>query len=196
MSMDIVYAFLALAAVFGFLLLLIILGHTLREPRHKAAWAQLSSMIGGIYSSRIGAMYYRYQISGNYQSVPVEIFIETHSWDDEPNTYTYHLRINAGAGSHDWIIRFRDAEVHSPGRSWDVESRDETLEQRLIQMDDIELIAKDSGSAIVQYKAEEGAMEYERSVDGDTSVPTPDEFRAQFSLLKHLSELNEKLNAS
>ena len=115
--MDIVYAFLALATVFGLLLLLIILGHTLREPRHKAAWAQLSGMIGGTYSSKIGAMYYRYQISGNYHSIPVEVFIETHSWDDDPNTYTYHLRIKAGVGRYDWVLRFRDPKVPGASRS-------------------------------------------------------------------------------
>lgn len=36
--MDIVYAFLVLAAVFGVLLLLITVGHRLREPKHRAAW--------------------------------------------------------------------------------------------------------------------------------------------------------------
>ncbi len=194
--MDIIYAFLALAAVFGFILLVITLSHILREPRHKAAWAQLSSMIGGIYSSKIGAMYTRYKISGNYQSIPVEVFIEAHSWEDDPDTYTYHLRLKAEGGRHDWRLRFRDTKVLGADRSWDVESRDEALERRLIEAGDIELITKDSGSPSVRYKADEGTIEYERLVDGDTSVPTPDEFRVQLNLLKHLSELSEKVNVA
>ena len=191
--MDIVYAFLILAAVFGFLLLLITVGHRLREPKHRAAWAQISSMIGGTYSSKIGAMYYRYKISGHYQGMPVEAFIEAYTPEDDPNYYNYHLRIEAGRGRQDWMLGLQTTDG-SKGLA--AECRDIALKRSLIDAGHLELLMKHSGSPLVMYKADEGIMEYKKSVDGDTSVPTPDEFMAQFDLLKHLSELNKKLNAS
>jgi hypothetical protein len=195
LTVDIIYAFLALAATGIAIMLFIAVGHILREPRHKAAWAQISGLIGGIYSSRIGAMYYRYQVSGNYQGRPVDVFIETHSTEDEPNFYTYHLRIKAGTRGHDWMLRFGDTEIPSLGRKWYFESRDGELERRLTEAVDVELLEKDSaGNPNVQYRADKQALEYERFVDGDTSVPTPDKFKEQFNLLTHLAELNEKLN--
>jgi hypothetical protein len=194
--MDIVYAFLALAGVFGALLILITLVHRLREPKHTAAWAQISSMIGGTYSSKIGLMYYRYKISGHYEGLPVEAFIEAYTPEDDPNYYNYHLRIKAGVGRQGWALAPNYIQTLDAGRGWDGESRDDELERSLIDGGHLELLMKDSGSPLVRYKADEGFMEYKKSVDRDTSVPTPDEFTAQFNLLKHLSELNKKLNAS
>lgn len=194
-TMDVLYAFLALAAVAVFLFLLISVGHILREPKHKAAWSQISGMIGGIYSSKIGAMYYRYQVSGSYQGRPVDVFIETHSREDDPNYYTYHLRITAGARGHDWMLRCGETEIPSLGRKWYFESRDGEMEQRLTEAVDAELLEKGSaGNPNVQYRADKEALEYERLVEGDTAVPTPAEFVAQFNLLTHLAGLNEKLN--
>ena len=152
-------------------------------------------LIGGTYSSKIGAMYYRYKISGHYQGIPVEAFIETYTPEDDPNIYNYHMRIETGVGRQNWTMGSKDTQAPDASRRCDGENGDESLERRIIEAADFELLTKDSGSPLVRYKAGEGILEYKKSVDGDTSVPTPDEFAAQFNLLMRLSELNQKLNA-
>jgi hypothetical protein len=134
-----------------------------------------------------GALHNRHQISGNYQGIPVEVFIKGRDAGDDPMFYTYHLKLKVEGQGVDWAVRFGDREFF-------VECKDEAFKRRLTEAVAVELVQKNSGDAKVQYRVDEGTLEYEKSVAGEKSVPTVDEFEAQFKLLTHLADLNEKLN--
>jgi hypothetical protein len=192
--MEILYAFLILAGVVFAIVVLVAVRLILREPRHKAAWAPITNLINGVYSGTMGALHYRYKVTGVYQDIPVEAFIDAYSAEDVQDFFNYHLRINCVSMGRDWVLRFTPSNNADQGRDWYFESKDEALAQRLNDAATIEFKENDPRGSMVKYEA--AALEYEKSVDTDNSVPTPSEFELQFKLLTDLAELNSRVNTN
>ncbi len=192
--MEILYAFVILAGIVILIVVLVAVRLILREPRHKAAWAPITAMINGAYSGTMGLLHYRYKVTGVYQGIPVEAFIDAHSAEDVAEFFDYHLRINCVSMGRDWVFRMTPASTADNGRDWYFESKDEALAQRLNDAATIEFKEGDPRGSIVRYEA--AALEYEKSVDTDNSVPAPNEFESQFKLLTDLAELNSRINTN
>ena len=194
--MEAFYVLLFVGGVIVVMVLALNVRRTRRDPERKVAWTPISNLIGGGYSSTSGFTYNRYKISGSYQGRPVEVFIEAHAAEDMPTFYSYHLKIKVGSNRYDWAIRYGEPKylATQAGRYWHVQSIYPALTKRLADAGAIELVKQATGKPHVSYNADAGTLEYERSVESDTSIPAPAEFAAQFNLLTQLADLNEKLN--
>ena len=191
--MTIVYVLLVLVVLAVVGLLTVALANKRREPDRKAAWAHISSLVRGTFSTTSGLTSGRHKIDGTYETIPVEVSVEGHDAGDDPVFYTYHLKIKTSRRQDDWTLRFGVASPE-PDRNWHVESRNEKLSVQLAESIAIEVARMHPCNAQVRYRIDSGTLEYKKPIVGDTSVPTLDEFKLQFGLLRQLAELNKKLN--
>lgn len=159
----------------------------LRRPRDRsvAAWAALAPLVSGATRANV--------LSGAYEAMPVRARIVGDG--SEGNPYAYEVSFAPGPQGQNWSLTWTGQKFLGTGeKTWRVKSKDELLAQRLTDAGAAAALQGWAGTPEITYNAKSGNLEYRDRAEGEYAVPTPEQFRAQLTLLSWLAQMQREIN--